>query len=191
MNDDGLSDTSFPLDDDDPGDDDPGGDGSGDREMDELSSLFDRAGVASVASVSPSQDFVSRKTNKIASGSSELERLAVEAKLASQGLNQRLLVELGVDGVGSEDERRRAADAVAYDVDSRLHRAWLLRQDSCPLGVLWNYYGDAGRGDTQEEMDAYNEFNTYGEFLDNPVAPWFANGDDENGGPDASTYFMG
>ena len=41
-------------------------------------------------------------------------------------------------------------------------------------------------------MDAYNEFNTYGEFLDNPVAPWFANGDDENGGPDASTtYFMG
>lgn len=71
------------------------------------------------------------------------------------------------------------------------HRAWLLRQDSCPLGVLWNYYGDAGRGDTQEEMDAYNEFNTYGEFMDNPVAPWFANGDDENGGPDASTYFMG
>ena len=191
LNDDGLSDTSFPLDDDDPGDDDPGGDGSGDREMDELSSLFDRAGVASVASVSPSQDFVSRKTNKIASGSSELERLAVEAKLASQGLNQRLLVELGVDGVGSEDERRRAADAVAYDVDGRLHRAWLLRQDSCPLGVLWNYYGDAGRGDTQEEMDAYNEFNTYGEFMDNPVAPWFANGDDENGGPDASTYFMG
>ena len=60
-----------------------------------------------------------------------------------------------------------------------------------PLGVLWNYYGDAGRGDTQEEMDAYNEFNTYGEFMDNPVAPWFANGDDENGGPDASTYFMG
>ena len=50
---------------------------------------------------------------------------------------------------------------------------------------------DAGRGDTQEEMDAYNEFNTYGEFMDNPVAPWFANGDDENGGPDASTYFMG
>ena len=106
-------------------------------------------------------------------------------------MNQRLLVELGVDGVGSEDERRRAADAVAYDVDSRLHRAWLLRQDSCPLGVLWNYYGDAGRGDTQEEMDAYNEFNTYGELMDNPVAPWFANGDDENGGPDASTYFMG
>ena len=101
------------------------------------------------------------------------------------GLNQRLLVELGVDGVGSEDERRRAADAVAYNVDGRLHRAWLLRQDSCPLGVLWNYYGDAGRGDTQEEMDAYNEFNTYGEFMDNPVAPWFANGDDENGGPDA------
>ena len=62
---------------------------------------------------------------------------------------------------------------------------------NCPLGVLWNYYGDAGRGDTQEEMDAYNEFNTYGEFMDNPVAPWFANGDDENGGPDASTYFMG
>merc|ERR1712070_1270443 len=82
-------------------------------------------------------------------------------------------------------------DAVAYDVDGRLHRAWLLRQDSCPLGVLWNYYGDAGRGDTQEEMDAYNEFNTYGEFMDNPVAPWFANGDDENVGPDASTYFMG
>ena len=25
--------------------------------------------------------------------------------------------------------------------------------------------------------------------MDNPVAPWFANGDDENGGPDASTYF--
>ena len=46
-------------------------------------------------------------------------------------------------------------------------------------------------GDTQEEMDAYNEFNTYGELMDNPVAPWFANGDDENGGPDASTYFMG
>ena len=74
---------------------------------------------------------------------------------------------------------------------NKKHRAWLLRQDSCPLGVLWNYYGDAGRGDTQEEMDAYNEFNTYGEFMDNPVAPWFANGDDENGGPDASTYFMG
>ena len=87
--------------------------------------------------------------------------------------------------------RRRAADAVAYDVDGRLHRAWLLRQDSCPLGGLWNYYGDAGRGDTQEEMDAYNEFNTFGELMDNPVAPWFANGDDENGGPDASTYFMG
>ena len=78
-----------------------------------------------------------------------------------------------------------------YNVDGRLHRAWLLRQDSCPLGVLWNYYGDAGRGDTQEEMDAYNEFNTYGELMDNTVAPWFANGDDENGGPDASTYFMG
>ena len=56
---------------------------------------------------------------------------------------------------------------------------------------LWNYYGDAGRGDTQEEMGAYNEFNTFGVDMDNPVAPWFANGDDENGGPDASTYFMG
>ena len=52
---------------------------------------------------------------------------------------------------------------------------------------LWNYYGDAGRGDTQEEMGAYNEFNTFGVDMDNPVAPWFANGDDENGGPDAST----
>ena len=93
--------------------------------------------------------------------------------------------------VGSEDERRRAADAVAYDVECRLHRAWLLRQDSCPLGDLWNYYGDAGRGDTQEEMDAYNEFNTFGVDMDNPVAPWFAKGDDENGGPDASTYFIG
>ena len=41
------------------------------------------------------------------------------------------------------------------------------------IGVLWNYYGDAGRGDTQEEMDAYNEFNTFGEGMawgmDNPV----------------------
>ena len=36
-----------------------------------------------------------------------------------------------------------------------------------------------------------NEFNTLGEFMDNPVAPWFVNGDDENGGPDASTHFMG
>ena len=62
-------------------------------------------------------------------------------------------------------------------MDGRLHWAWLLRQDSCPLGVLWNYYGDAGRGDTQEEMDAYNEFNTFGVDMDNPVAPWFVNGD--------------
>ena len=64
---------------------------------------------------------------------------------------------MGLDGVGSEDERHRAADAAAYDLDDELHRAWLLRQQSCPLGVLWNYYGDAGRGDTQEEMGAYNE----------------------------------
>lgn len=42
-----------------------------------------------------------------------------------------------------------------------------------------------------QEMDAYNEFNTFGVDMDNPVAPWFANGDDENGGPDASTYFIG
>ena len=63
-----------------------------------------------------------------------------------------------------------------------MHRAWLLRQQSCPLGVLWNYYGDAGRGDTQGEMGAYNEFNAFGEGMDNPVAPWFVNGDDENGG---------
>ena len=76
-------------------------------------------------------------------------------------------------------------------MDGRLHRAWLLRQDPCPLGVLWNYYGDAGRGDTQEEMGAYNEFNAFGVDMDYPVAPWFVNGDDENGGPGASTYFMG
>ena len=47
------------------------------------------------------------------------------------------------------------------------------------------------RGDTQAEMDAYNDFNQYGEFMENPVAPWFVNGDDENGGPDAFTHFMG
>ena len=40
-------------------------------------------------------------------------------------------------------------------------------------------------------MDAYSEFNTFGEDMDNPVAPWFVNGDDENGGPGASTYFVG
>ena len=45
--------------------------------------------------------------------------------------------------------------------------------------------------DTQEEWDAYNEFNQYGEFMENPVAPWFENGDDENGGPDAFTHFIG
>ena len=31
-------------------------------------------------------------------------------------------------------------------------------------------------------MGAYNEFNAFGEGMDNPVAPWFVNGDDENGG---------
>ena len=75
------------------------------------------------------------------------------------------------------------ADAAAYDVDDELHRAWLLRQQSCILGVLWNYYGNAGRGNTQGEMDAYNEFNTYGEFMENTVAPWFVSGGDENVGP--------
>ena len=54
---------------------------------------------------------------------------------------------------------------------------------------------DVGRpenpGDTQEEMGAYNEFSAFGEDMDNPVAPWFVNGDDENGGPGASTYLMG
>ena len=40
-----------------------------------------------------------------------------------------------------------------------------------------------------EEMGAYNEYNTFGVDMDNPVAPWFANGDDENGGPDASGSF--
>ena len=66
-----------------------------------------------------------------------------------------------------------------------------MRQQYFPLGVLWNYYGDSGRGDTQEEWGAYNEFNQYGEFMENPVAPWFENGDDENGGPDAFTHFIG
>ena len=41
---------------------------------------------------------------------------------------------------------------------------------------LWNYCGDGGGGDTQEEMDAYNEYN---------------NGDADNGGPDVSTYSIG
>ena len=204
-----LSDTSFPPDNDDPGDDDPGGgDGSGIRKMDESSSL--RAGSASVVQLSPSQDFVSRKPNKIASGFPGLEHLATEAKLASQGLDQRvqpmvsavhelealgLLVELGLDEMGQDAmgqaDVRQVADAAAYDVDDYLHRAWLLRQQHCPLGVLWNYYGDSGRGDTQDEWDAYNEFNQYGEFMENPVAPWFENGDDENGGPDAFTHFIG
>lgn len=73
----------------------------------------------------------------------------------------------------------------AVDVDDELHhnRAWLLGQQYCRLGVLWNYYGDAGRCDTQDEMDAYTWFNQYGEFVENPVATWFVNGDDENGGP--------
>ena len=34
-----------------------------------------------------------------------------------------------------------------------------------------NEKSDAGRGDTQEEMDAYNDFNAFGEGMDNPVAP--------------------
>ena len=39
-------------------------------------------------------------------------------------------------------------------------------------------------------MGAYNEFSAFGEGMDNPVAPWFVNGDDENGGPaDTSTHF--
>ena len=37
----------------------------------------------------------------------------------------------------------------------------------------------------------YNEFNQYGDFMENPVAPWFENGDDDNGGPDAFTHFIG
>ena len=146
--------------------------------MDESSSL--RAGSASVVQLSPSQDFVSRKP-KIASGFPGLEHLATEAKLASQGLDQRvqpmvsavhelealgLLVELGLDEMGQDAKGqadvRQVADAAAYDVDDNLHRAWLLRQQYFPLGVLWNHYGDAGRGDTQEEiMGAYNAFNEY------------------------------
>ena len=74
-----------------------------------------------------------------------------------------LLVELGLDEMGQDAKGqadvRQVVDAAAYDVDDYLHRAWLLRQQHCPLGVLWNYYGDSGRGDTQEEWDAYNEFN--------------------------------
>ena len=83
--------------------------------MDESSSL--RAGSASVVQLSPSQDSVSRKPNKIASGFPGLEHLATEAKLASQGLDQRvqpmvsavhelealgLLVELGLDEMGQD-----------------------------------------------------------------------------------------
>ena len=45
----------------------------------------------------------------------------------------------------------------------------------------------------EEEWDAYNynEFNQYEEFMENPVAPWFENGDDDNGGPGAFTHFIG
>ena len=86
--------------------------------MDELISLC--AGNAFVAPLSPSQGFVSRRTNKIASEFSGLERLTAEAKLASQGLDQCLqlmvsavhelealgiLVELGLDEVGPVDVR--------------------------------------------------------------------------------------
>ncbi len=113
----------------------------------------------------------------------ELEALGLLVELSR-------LDEMGQGEMGQADVRQ-VADAAAYDVDDDLHRAWLLRQQYCPLGVLWDYYGDAGRGDTQEEWGAYNEFNQYGDFMENPVAPWFVNGDDENGGPGAFMHSMG
>jgi hypothetical protein len=39
-------------------------------------------------------------------------------------------------------------------------------------------------------MDAHNEFNQHG-AMENPVAPWFVNCDDENGGPGAFAHFVG
>ena len=42
----------------------------------------------------------------------------------------------------------------------------------------------------KEEREKTREKEEEKNTRDNPVAPWFVNGDDENGGPDASTHFM-
>ena len=66
----------------------------------------------------------------------------------------------------------------------KLSSKWLLKNARSYLQrsvkmASWGSVRDRGK---IPKMDAYNEFNSFGEDMDGAVAPWFVNGDDENGG---------